>query len=58
MIPDVSLLTLAFSLLVVMARFAKLAKAFMMQLLGKNLIGSLRNGHVNNRPPQALPSSQ
>ena len=58
MIPEAPLLTVAFSLLVIMARFARLAKTFMMQLLGKNLIGSLRNGHINNRPPQALPSSE
>jgi hypothetical protein len=58
MVPDVSLLTLGFSLIVIMARFARLAKSFMMQLLGKNLIGALRGGHTNARPPQALPSSQ
>ncbi len=58
MVPDVALLTVAFSLMVILARFASLAKSFMIQLLGKNLIGSLRNGRVNNRPPQALPSSE
>jgi hypothetical protein len=58
MIPDVALVTLALSLLVTMARFGRLAKAMMGQLLGKNLIGSLRNGHAGARPPQALPSSE
>jgi hypothetical protein len=57
-IPDFALLTLAMSLLMIMARFARMAKALMTQLLGRNLIGSLRNGHGSARPPQALPSSE
>jgi len=58
MVPDFALLTLIVSLLMVMARFARVAKALMTQLLGKNLIGSLRNGHAGARSPQALPSSE
>jgi hypothetical protein len=58
MVPDLALLTLAMSLLMIMARFARVAKALMSQLLGRNLIGSLRNGHASARPPQALPSSE
>lgn len=57
LVPDVTLLTLAFSILAMAARFGRLAKALMSQLLGKNLIGSLRTGPKSARPPQALPSS-
>ena len=58
MVPDFALLTLAMSLLMIMATFARVAKALMTQLLGRNLIGSLRNGHASAPPPQALPSSE
>jgi hypothetical protein len=58
MVPDFALLTLIMSILVIMARFARLAQALMTKLLGRNLIGSLRSGHANARRPQALPSSE
>jgi hypothetical protein len=58
MIPDTALITLVFSVLAMAARFGRLAKAFMAQFFGKNLIGSLRNGPKNTHPPQALPSSK
>lgn len=58
MIADVAILSLAMSLLVIMARFANLAKALMMQLLGKNMIGALRGGKTNARPPQAVAAQE
>jgi hypothetical protein len=58
MVPDGALLTVVFSVLAIAARFARLAKTLMSQLLGKNLIGSLRNGHKTIQPPQALPASE
>jgi hypothetical protein len=57
MIPVDALLPVALSVLMLAARFSRLAKAMMAKLLGRNLIGSLRNGHVGARWPQALPSS-
>lgn len=57
MIPDAALLTLVFSVLIMAARFGKLAKALMLQLLGNNLIGSLRGGPKSARPPQAVAST-
>jgi hypothetical protein len=58
MVPDFELLTLTMSLLMIMARFARVTKALMTQLLGRNLIGSLRNGHASGHPPQAPSSSE
>jgi hypothetical protein len=57
MVPDVTLLTLVFSVLIMMARFGRIAKALMSQLFAKNLIGSLGNGRKSARQPQALPTS-
>jgi hypothetical protein len=57
MIPDAALLTVAFSVLALAARFGRLAKAMMQQLLGTNLIGPLRGGPKNSRPPQAVAAS-
>jgi hypothetical protein len=57
MIPVAELLTVAFSVMVMAARFGRLAKAMMSQLLGNNMIGSLRNGSKSARPPQAVQSS-
>ncbi|MDA4113162.1 MAG: hypothetical protein OK474_03860 [Thaumarchaeota archaeon] len=58
MIPDTALVALVFSILAMAARFGRIAKALMAQFFGKNLIGSLRNGHKSTHPPRALPSSQ
>lgn len=56
--PDAAIISFAFSLLIIMARFARLAASFLTQLFGKNLIGSLRKGGLKSRPPQALPQSE
>jgi len=58
LVPDAALITFVLSVMVLLARFAKLAKSLMVQLLGRNLIGSLRNGRANSKPPQALPSQE
>jgi len=58
MIPDVALLTLVLSLLAMAARFSKLGMSLIAALLGKDLIGSLRQGYKGAHPPQALPSPE
>jgi hypothetical protein len=58
MIPDAALITAVLSLMVIFARFSRMAKTLLSQLVGKNLIGSLRNGKVNSRPPQAVPATE
>jgi hypothetical protein len=58
MIPDLPLLTFAISILIAFARYAKFAKDLLMQTIGRNLIGSLRNGRTSARPPQAVASTE
>jgi hypothetical protein len=56
MIPLPALITVVLSILVIAARFGRIAKSLIAQLFAPNLIGSLRNGHKSTHPPQALPS--
>jgi len=57
LLPDVALLTLVLSGLVMVARFNRLLQALMAQVLGKDMIGALRTARGARRP-QALPSSE
>jgi hypothetical protein len=58
MIPDLYLLTVALSFLVMAARFGRMAKSLLAQLFATNQIGSLRHGFKSQYPRQALPSSE
>jgi len=58
MIPDLALLTVGLSFLVMAARFGRIAKSMIAQLFAANQIGSLRHGYKSEHPPQALPSSE
>jgi len=57
LLPDVALLTLVLSGLVMVARFNRLLQALMAQVLGKDMIGALRAARGARRP-QALPSQE
>jgi hypothetical protein len=57
MIPVAELMTVAFSVMVMAARFGRLAKAMMLKMLGPNMIGSLRTGSKSARARQAVATS-
>jgi len=57
LLPDLALLTLVLSGLVMVARFNRLLQALLAQLLGKDMIGALRTARGARRP-QALPSQE
>jgi len=57
MLPDLALVTVVLSMLVMLARFNKLLQNLVTQILARNMTGSLRAARGTRRP-QALPGSE
>jgi hypothetical protein len=58
LLPDFALLTLAMSVLAMVARFNRLLQTLLTQLLNRDLVGSVKTTLRVTHPPQALPSQE
>jgi hypothetical protein len=58
LLPDFALLTVAMSVLAMVARFNRLLQTLLTQLLNRDLVGSVKTTLRGTHPPQALPSQE